>query len=112
VGVGRTPVAIEPEEIAAIRQVLQAGVATRPWPYLKAGEMVRVEKGPLEGLNGIVLRTKGSQKLIISVSLLMRSVSMEIERDQIKPLNPPLEHSPVRYFAAAHGQVSIGQTVK
>jgi transcription antitermination factor NusG len=96
VGVGRSPVAVDQQEITAIRQVIGSGVATRPWPYLKVGETVRIESGPLEGLVGIVIRTKGSDVLIISVSLLMRSVSVEIGRTQVKPIVPSLvPHSPI-----------------
>jgi transcriptional antiterminator NusG len=86
VGMGRSPISVDPQEITAVRNVLDSGVATRPWPYLKAGELVRIETGPLEGLTGIVVRTKGSQRLVISVSLLMRSVSVEIDRVNVKPL--------------------------
>ena len=93
VGIGRSPVSVDPEEITAIRHVLDAGVATRPWPYLKTGEMVRVETGPLEGLTGIVVRTKGADRLIISVSLLMRSVSVEIERIEVKPLTASIDET-------------------
>jgi transcription antitermination factor NusG len=89
VGVGRSPVPVDPQEIVSIRQVLESGVAAKPWPYIGAGEMVRIETGPLEGLSGIVVRTKGVDRLIVSVSLLMRSVSVDIDRDWVKPLDSP-----------------------
>lgn len=89
VGVGRSPVPVDQQEILSIRHVLESGVAARPWPYLGAGEMVRIENGPLEGLSGVVVRTKGVDRLIVSVSLLMRSVSVDIDRDWVKPLDSP-----------------------
>jgi len=48
--------------------------------------VVRVESGPLEGLVGIVLRIKGTDRLVVSVSILMRSVSVEINRTCVRPL--------------------------
>src|SRR5215475_4384076 len=86
VGVGKAPVAIADEEILAIQRVIDSGLPTQRWPYLNCGESVRVEAGPLEGLTGIVVRMKGSDRLIVSVSLLMRSVSVEIDRKDVKPL--------------------------
>jgi transcription antitermination factor NusG len=86
VGVGKTPAPIEDTEMLAIRQVIDSGVPAQRWPYLNCGEMVRVESGPLEGLTGIVVRMKGTEHLVVSVSLLMRSVSVEIDRDSIRPL--------------------------
>ncbi len=90
IGIGKTPVAVDEAEIAAVHQMLSSGVPTQPWPYLQVGEEVRVEEGPLEGLTGIVVRTKGADRLVVSVSLLMRSVSVEIDRRWIKPIEQPL----------------------
>jgi transcriptional antiterminator NusG len=87
VGVGKAPVAVPEEEIGSIRKVIDSGVSTQPWPYLQVGETVRVENGPLEGLSGIVVRAKGEDRLVVSVSLLMRSVSVEIDRNFVKPLS-------------------------
>lgn len=86
VGVGKTPAPIEEAEVMAIRQVIDSGLPAQRWPYLNYGELVRVEAGSLEGLTGIVVRMKGIDRLVVSVSLLMRSVSVEIDRDSVKPL--------------------------
>jgi transcription antitermination factor NusG len=86
VGVGKAPVAINDSEIVAIQRVIDSGLPTQRWPYLNCGEMVRVEAGSLEGLSGIVVRMKGTDRLIVSVSLLMRSVSVEIDRKFVKPM--------------------------
>src|SRR5262245_36295428 len=88
VGIAKTPVAVEEAEIAAIRHILDSGVPTEPWPYLRAGQEVRVEDGPLAGLTGIVIRDKGADRLVVSVTLLMRSVSVEIGRHSVKPVGP------------------------
>jgi len=97
VGVGKTPAPIEESEVSAIRQVIESGLPAQRWPYLNEGEMVRVETGPLEGLTGIVTRLKGRDHLVVSVSLLMRSVSVEIDRESVQPVGfvgqPVVEHT-------------------
>jgi transcription antitermination factor NusG len=99
VGVGRAPAPEDQEEIWSIRQVLGSGQTTLPWPYLKIGEIVRIETGPLEGLTGCVVREKSCDRLIVSVTLLMRSVSVDIDRRWVKPLEL---HRP-RILATAAG---------
>src|SRR5712664_4575734 len=80
VGVGKAPIPVEEEEIAAIQRVGKSGLPTMPWPYLEVGHVVTMEEGPLCGLAGIVLKIKSGLKLVLSVSLLQRSVAVEIDR--------------------------------
>lgn len=80
VGVGKKPIPVAEEEIAAIQRVGRSGLPTMPWPYLEVGRVVRIEEGPLRGLTGIVIRIKSGVKLVLSVSLLQRSVAVEIDR--------------------------------
>jgi transcription antitermination factor NusG len=80
VGVGKTPIPVEEEEIAAIQRVGRSGLPTMPWPYMQVGHTVRIEEGPLRGLTGIVFKIKSGMKLVLSVSLLQRSVAVEIDR--------------------------------
>src|SRR5712664_2820182 len=83
VGVGKTPIPVEEEEIAAIQRVGKSGLPTMPWPYLQVGHVVTIEEGPLCGLAGIVLKIKSGLRLVLSVSLLQRSVAVEIDRTWI-----------------------------
>jgi len=87
VGSGKTPITVDEAELAAIRRVMESGLAAQPWPYLKVGESVQIENGPLEGLTGIVTRIKSSDRLVVSVSLLMRSVAVELDSHWIKPVS-------------------------
>lgn len=89
VGVGKTPVPIEEEEIVALQQVESSCLPTITWPYLKAGQIARIGDGPLRGLTGVVTRIKSGMKLILSVSLLQRSVAVEIDRDWIINVEMP-----------------------
>ena len=62
-----------------------------PWPYLQVGHVARIEDGPLRGMTGIVIRIKSGLKLVLSVSLLQRSIAVEIDRSWIGaayPLKP------------------------
>jgi transcriptional antiterminator RfaH len=86
VGVGKTPVPIEDGEIAALQAVMRSGLPSTPWPFLRVGQRIRVEHGPLRDLEGILLQAKGSHRLVLSVSLLQRSVAVEIDRDCVAPV--------------------------
>ena len=81
VGVGKTPIAVEEDEIAAIHSAEKSGQSVMPWPYVKIGHAARIEYGPLTGLTGIVVKIKSGWKLILSVTLLQRSVAVEIDRN-------------------------------
>jgi len=86
VGIGRIPVAISDQEINAIQTMVRSGLLLRPWPQLAVGSRVLIEKGPLKGLEGVALDIKKKYHLFVSVPLLQRSVSVEIERDWVRPL--------------------------
>ena len=85
VGAGHVPVAVDEPEIEAVRRVINSGLPAQPWPYLKIGDIVEVNRGPLEGLRGPVVRVKNIDRLVVSVSLLMRSIAVEIGRESIQP---------------------------
>ena len=95
VGAGKNPVPADMEEIAAVRHVAASGLNVRPHPYVNAGEVARIKAGPLEGLTGIVLRAKGCDRLIVSISILMRSVGVEISRDWVESIEPSLKETSV-----------------
>jgi transcription antitermination factor NusG len=87
VGIGRTPMPIPREEIEAVRIMVDSGLPVRPWPYLRAGDSVLIEKGPLKGLEGVLVTVKGTDRLVVSVPMLQRSVAAEIERGWARPLS-------------------------
>jgi transcription antitermination factor NusG len=84
VGAGNAPVPIDEGEIDAIKALVESRLVLTPWPYLRTGQRVRIEHGPLAGLEGLVIRAReGSLRVVVSVTLLQRSVAAEIERDWI-----------------------------
>jgi len=79
VGYNRVPVPIDEAEIHAIRTLVASGLPNQPWPFLEVGDLVRIESGPLCGLEGKLMEFKGNRRLVLSVSLLRRSVAVEID---------------------------------
>jgi transcription antitermination factor NusG len=88
VGIGKIPAPVDEGEIAAIQAALRSGLFAEPWPFLDVGQRVRIEEGPLADLEGILIRVRKQHRLVISVTLLNRSVAVEVERDWVRPLGP------------------------
>ena len=67
--------------------MLKSGLPSEPWPYLAEGQRVRIEKGALTGLEGIVVVSRKSEwRMVVSVTMLRRSVAVEIDREWIRAL--------------------------
>jgi transcriptional antiterminator NusG len=79
VGFNRVPAALDESEIRSIQTVVASGLTHQPWPFLALGDRVRIESGPLVGLEGILTDVRRSQRLILSVTMLQRSVAVEID---------------------------------
>ena len=94
VGRGKIPVPVEDAEIAAVQTVVSSGFHAEPWPYLEVGQRVRVEQQPLQGLEGILVHFKGNHRVVLSVSLLRRSVALEIDRSSVRALAEAPVHQP------------------
>jgi transcription antitermination factor NusG len=84
VGFGTEPAPIDDKEIAAIDAILHSGLATEPCPFLREGQKVRVRRGSLVGVEGILTKKKSDFRLVISVTMLQRSIAVEIDRDWIE----------------------------
>lgn len=79
VGLGKTPIPVDESEISAIRTAVSSELTREPWPYLQIGQKVRVQCGPLSGVEGILVYIKGARRLVLSVTLLQRSVALEVD---------------------------------
>lgn len=87
VGFGGQPAEVSEVEIAAIRAVMASKLPARPWPHLKPGDRVRVERGPLRGVEGTLLREETQRlQLVIGVEMLQRWLAVEIEPDMVVPV--------------------------
>jgi transcription antitermination factor NusG len=79
-------VALIPEaEIEAIRTTVEGPFHVEPHPYLKCGERVRVTRGSLEGVEGVLVRKKNLYRLVLSVDMLAQSVAVEINASDVEP---------------------------
>ena len=80
---------IEPvpdEQIEAIRILLRSKLPCLAYPFLREGCWVRVRRGPLAGVEGILVRAKGEARLVISVSMLSQSVAVEVDSCNVEPV--------------------------
>lgn len=87
VGIGNTPVPVDNAEIATLQTIVASPVAAAPWPFLAAGDRVLIERGPLAGLEGILVATKNRYRVVVSVTLLQRSVSVEVDREWVRVIS-------------------------
>ena len=85
VGFGGAVEAIKDAEIAGIQRLLASKLPLAPWPYLEPGDRVRVERGAMRGLEGTLLRTKDSLRLVVGLELLQRSIAVELDRNAVVP---------------------------
>lgn len=83
VGAGREPIALPSAEIDALRNGLHL-LNTEPHPFLNVGDRARVCRGPLEGAEGIVVRKKNGFRLVLSIDLIMKSVAVEVDENDLE----------------------------
>jgi transcription antitermination factor NusG len=87
VGFGQEgPCPIPEDEIRNVRALVESGLLVKPCPFLQVGEFVLVERGPLAGVEGLVREMKGTLRVVVSITMLQRSVEAEIERSWVRPL--------------------------
>jgi transcription antitermination factor NusG len=85
-GPGNVPEPVKLSEIRSIRMVAESGQPVQPWPFLPEGHKVRIEAGPLSGTEGTLLRVKNQLRLVVSVTLLQRSMAVELDQELVRPI--------------------------
>ncbi|HTU47835.1 MAG TPA: transcription termination/antitermination NusG family protein [Bryobacteraceae bacterium] len=83
VGDGCGPLPVARQEIEAIQRIVSSNAPAEPWPLPHTGEKVRIEVGPLRGLEGVLLRAKSHHRLVVLVSLLQRAIAVEVDSNWI-----------------------------
>jgi transcription antitermination factor NusG len=86
VGAGNIPEPVEPSEIRSIQMVAESGRPVQPWPYFRQGQRIRIEAGPLAGAEGTLLKVKDQLRLAVSITLLQRSMVVEVDQESVRPL--------------------------
>jgi transcription antitermination factor NusG len=87
------PAVLPRTEIESLRNALKSGVMAEPHNYLTVGSRVEIRRGPLQGMQGILLRHQAQYRVVISVEMIMQSIAVEVaaedvvalERDRIQP---------------------------
>ena len=79
------PAVLPEAEIEQLRQRLSRGGCLEPHPYLRVGRRVRVSGGPMQGLEGIIVRRKDRCRVVFSLDLIMRSVAVEVDESDVEP---------------------------
>jgi transcriptional antiterminator NusG len=85
-GMGKILIPVPDDEIDRIRTVVASGFSRQSIPLVAVGERVRVIEGALRGLEGIIQQEKSRCRVVIAVTLLQRSVAVDVDRDWIEPV--------------------------
>lgn len=88
VGFNGHPAALADGEIEGLKNSFACGVRAEPHPFLTAGRRVRIKAGPLEGREGILIRRKGSLRVVLSIELIQRSIVVDVEVADVEPVTP------------------------
>lgn len=98
VSLGKTPQPVDETEMAAILAVIESGLPVRPTPSLPVGQHVLLDRGPLAGVEGVIVAHKNQEQFIVSVGLLLRSIAVTVEREWISPIiqRPSPHHNHIR----------------
>ncbi|MGA9389339.1 MAG: UpxY family transcription antiterminator [Candidatus Sulfotelmatobacter sp.] len=75
---------IPDSEVEAIRRMVASPLLAEPHPFLTCGDRVQLRAGPLQGLEGILLRKRSVWKLVVSVEMLQRSVAVEVDASMVE----------------------------
>jgi len=84
-GFGRDPEPIPDIEIDSLKRVIQTGLPMQDWPQMEAGERVRLTDGPLRGCEGVVKTINQENCVILSLTILRRSVMTRVAREWLAP---------------------------
>jgi len=88
------PATIPESEIESVRRAIEWGNRVEPHPFLRCGDRVRVITGPLQGLEGILVRKKSLCRLVLSVELLQRSAAVEVDVSSVERIESGRHTSP------------------
>jgi transcription antitermination factor NusG len=87
VGVGKNPEPVDESEILGIQSVLLSGIPVTAWPSLVVGQKVELRNGPLKGVQGVLSKIDNQHRIYVSVTLLQRSISVEVDPRWVKPVD-------------------------
>jgi transcription antitermination factor NusG len=86
---GGRPADIPECEIDAVRRMVESPLRVQKHPFINFGDRVRIKSGPLEGIEGILVRSKSAYRLVLSVEMLARSAAVEVDVSMVERVNGP-----------------------
>jgi len=86
VGAGGSPIPVRDAEVTSLQIATRERIPALPHPFLQEGARVAITQGPLAGMEGIVVKEKDPMRIVVSISLLQRSVLLEIAADRLTAL--------------------------
>ena len=101
VGFGNSPLPIDDTEIDSIRTLYHSGVRAQPWQFISHGTRVRIVNGALAGVEGIFVQSKGAMRVILTITLLYRSLMVEVDGADIETVTEPKRKTKPPLRAAA-----------
>lgn len=86
VGFGQKDAQVPGEQIAALRRLAEEGALLHPHRFLRIGQRVKVASGALAGVEGILVRIKRQDRLVIAVDAIRQAVAVELAGYEVIPL--------------------------
>jgi transcription termination/antitermination protein NusG len=80
---GKQFLEVDAKELDAIRKAMAGPLPVEPYPFMTPGQKVKVVHGPLRGIHGVLVRTKAESRLLLSVGILNRCVSVEVQASHL-----------------------------
>jgi transcription antitermination factor NusG len=79
--------AVPDSEIESLRRSLKSGAPCARHPYLANGTLLRIEHGPLSGLEGRLVRTANALRLVVCVASVGQAIAVEVAREDVAPID-------------------------
>jgi transcription antitermination factor NusG len=89
VGTVSHPIPLPDFEVETLRAGLDP-MRVEPHPLLTTGQRVRIKSGALAGIEGIVIRKKSGYRVVLTLDLLMQSIAIEVDGDDVGPVDTSL----------------------
>jgi transcription antitermination factor NusG len=77
---------IPDSDVDGVRKIVESSAHVVPHRFLKSGEYVRISRGPLAGVQGILTRVKNNIRVVLSVDALQRGIAVEVDLSMVEPL--------------------------
>ena len=80
------PEPVPDDQIISLKRLVESKESIDPYPYLKEGQRVRIKRGPLRGVEGILIERPGQHLLVLSVDILRQGVSIKIDASDVESI--------------------------